>query len=339
MAERAQRPVDLRRAHRRVPDLGQHRIVDFLDRRQRPLFRQAQSARVDQPARRQDLVAADEDEVSPVSAPARIADEVGEIADRHRGDQAADEGVVDAPHRRAHVDHRLLDRLAPEERAPESLLRRLELTEALHALRLGDQRDGFPLDRAVGLAERAMQLEIERGEADRRHRRDPVHHDRQHLAHGDGRFDVDTPAGRQRGDQFKLLAHRIEPAAHQRHLGIDHAGRAVDQQSVRGTGRPGQDHDVGDAGNQRERDECKRQSGDERQPPAPAQGRCRCDRRGCLGRAHAADIIGCPPCRSDVALPQAAERMADLLTLSSTWLSNCWKFFSKRWATSRAALS
>ncbi len=48
MTERAQRPVDLRRTHRRVPDLGQDRVVDFLDRRQRPLFGQAEPARIDQ---------------------------------------------------------------------------------------------------------------------------------------------------------------------------------------------------------------------------------------------------------------------------------------------------
>ena len=35
----------------------------------------------------------------------------------------------------------------------------------------------------------------------------------------------------------------------------------------------------------------------------------------------------------------AAARMAACFTLPSTWLSNCWKFASKRWATSRAALS
>src|SRR5260221_13149401 len=40
-----------------------------------------------------------------------------------------------------------------------------------------------------------------------------------------------------------------------------------------------------------------------------------------------------------VALPQAAARVAACLTLPSTWPSNCRKFFSKRWATSRAALS
>ena len=88
---------------------------------------------------------------------------------------------------------------------------------------------------------------------------------------------------------------------------------------------------------ERERDEGKCQRSDQRQPPGAGHGGFR---RGCFGNlAHAADIIGCPPRGSDVPSDQTAARMADLLTLSSTWLSNCWKFFSKRWATSRAALS
>ena len=42
---------------------------------------------------------------------------------------------------------------------------------------------------------------------------------------------------------------------------------------------------------------------------------------------------------SQAAVDQAAARIAACLTLPSTWLSNCWKFASKRLATSRAALS
>ena len=138
--QRSQRPVDLRRPHGRVPDLGEDGVVHLLDGGQGSRLGEAEPAGIDQPARRQHMVATDEDEIAPVAAAHRIADEIGEIADGHRGDQAADEGIVDAPHRRAHVDHRLLDGLAPEQGAPESVLRRLELTEALHALRLVDQR-------------------------------------------------------------------------------------------------------------------------------------------------------------------------------------------------------
>ena len=131
------------------------------------------------------------------------------------------------------------------------MLRRLELAEALHPLWLVDERDRFALDPAIGLAHGTMQLEIERGEADRRHRGHLPHHDGQQLAHGDRRFDVDATAGGKGCDQLELLAHRIESVADQRHLGIDHAGGTVDEQPFRGAGRAGQHDDVGDAGNQR----------------------------------------------------------------------------------------
>ncbi len=97
-----------------------------------------------------------------------------------------------------------------------------------------------------------------------------LHHDGQRLAHVDGRFDVDAAGGGQRRDQLELFAHRIEPAAHQRHLGIDHARRTIDQQPLGGAGRAGQHDDVGDARDQRERDEGKRHRCDQRQPPGPA---------------------------------------------------------------------
>ena len=56
VTEIAQCAIDLRIAHRRIPDPGQHGIVDFLDGGQRPLFGQAKAARIDQPAVGQHLV-------------------------------------------------------------------------------------------------------------------------------------------------------------------------------------------------------------------------------------------------------------------------------------------
>ena len=63
---------------------------------------------------------------------------------------------------------------------------------------------GVAGDRAVGMAHRAMELQIERAEGGDRHRRHPAHHDRQRLAHGDRRIDVDPAGGHQRGHQLEL---------------------------------------------------------------------------------------------------------------------------------------
>ena len=154
MAEIAERPIDLRAAHRRIPELGQHGIVDLVDGGQRLVFGQPEPARIDQPAMRQHLVVVDQDEIAAAARAAR-ADPVAEVADRDGGDQAADEGVVDAPHRRAHVEQRLLQRRCSRTARP----RRCSATSAACesapcCLRQGEERDGVAGDRAVGTADR-----------------------------------------------------------------------------------------------------------------------------------------------------------------------------------------
>ena len=272
MAEAAERPIDPLRTNRSTPDMGQHRIVDLLDGGQRMLFGKAEAARIDQAAMRQHLVAADQDEIPAIAAARRIADQVGKVADRDRGDQAADEGIVDTAHRRTDIDHRLLDRLAPEQGPPEGVLRQLQLAEAFEAARRVHQRERVAMDLPVGFAHGAVKLEVERGEADRRNRRHLSHHHGQRLTHIDRRFDVDAAGSRQRSNQFELFADRIETAAHQVDLGIDDTGGAVDQQALGSAGRTGQDEDVGNARDQRERNEGKHHRHDQRHSPQRSFG-------------------------------------------------------------------
>jgi hypothetical protein len=206
---------------------------------------------------RQDLVMVDQDEIvaaAHATCPAR-ADTIAEIADRDRGDQTADEGVVDAPHRRAHVEQRLLQRVAPEQLAPEGAVRRLQLAKALHALRQGEKRDGIAADRAVGTADGAMELQVERGEGRHRDLRHSTHHDRQRLTDGDRRIHVDPAGGGESRNQLELFSDRIEPALDRRYLALDDTRGAVDQQALGRTRGAGQHHDIGDAGNQRQGDE------------------------------------------------------------------------------------
>ena len=176
--------------------------------------------------------------------------------------------------------------------------------------------------------------------------RHPGHHHRQRLAHGDRRIDVDPAGGDQGGHQLELFGDRIEPVLDRRDLAFDDAGGAVDQQAFGRAGGARQHDDVGDARDQRQRNERQRQRRDQRQADGATRGR-----RLAVATAGALATMVTPahhmgsgvPWRKDraatVPLPQAAARIAALLTLPSTWPSNCWKFFSKRWATSRAALS
>ena len=64
---------------------------------------------------------------------------------------------------------------------------------------------GVARDHAVGMADRAMELQVERAEGGDRHRRHPAHHHRQRLAHVDRRIDVEPARGDQRRDQLELL--------------------------------------------------------------------------------------------------------------------------------------
>ena len=209
-------------------------------------------------------------------------------------------------------------------------------------------------DRAVGTAHRAMELQVERAEGRDRHRRHPLHHHRQRLAHGDRRIDVDPAGGRQRGQQLELLGDRIEPA-------LDH--RDLARRSRWRRGRPAA---ARRCRWRRPAPRCRRcpRSAPARRTPAPAPrsaagGRDRAaaprgaDRHARSRRAGHGSVgryrrvrASLRPCREakgprdrSAAVDQAAARIAALLTLPSTWPSNCWKFFSKRWATSRAALS
>ena len=159
--------------------------------------------------------------------------------------------------------------VAPEQLAPEGAVRGLQVAEALEPARQVGQLDGVAADRAVGMADRAMKLQVERAEGGDRHRRRPLHHDRQRLAHGDRRIDVDPAGGHQAGDQLELLGDGIEPVLDRRHLAVDDAGGAVDQQAFGGAGGAGQHDDVGDARDQRQRNEGQGQRRDQRQAEGP----------------------------------------------------------------------
>ena len=279
VAERAQRAVDRRAVDRRIPDVRQHRIAELLDGRQRLVLGELEAAGIDQQPMRQHLVVVEQDEVAGIAAVIGIADQRGQVADTDRGDQRADEGVVNAPHRRAHVEHRLLHRRAPEQLAPEGTARGLQVAEALQPARQVGQLDGVAADRAVGTAHRTMKLQVERAEGGDRHRRRPLHHDRQRLAHGDREFDIDPAGGHQGGQQFELLGDGIELVLDRRHLAVDDAGGAVDQQAFGGTGGAGQHHDVGDARDQRQRGERQSQGRDQRKAEGTARGRRHSTRR------------------------------------------------------------
>ncbi len=350
MPERAQRAVDLRAAHRRIPDAGEHRIVDFLDGGQRPFVREAEPARIDQPPMRQHLVAPDQDEVAAAATPARLADQIGKIADRHGGEQPADEGVVETPYRRAHVEHGLLLERAPEQGAPEGAVRGLQLAELFQPARQVGQRDGAARHLAVGQAQDPVHLEVERREGGARDRRHPGHHHPQRLAHIDARVDVEAAVGGEGCDQLEIFADGFEAIFHQRDLGIDDTRVAVDQQTLGGGGRAGQHHDVGGTRYQRERNERQGERRNQRHAPGASQDgrvdrRARVDRGARTGgfSTHDAASYAVPADTAKGPSPRArgyaAARIAALLTLLSTWLSNCWKLASKRWATSRAALS
>src|SRR5215831_14011439 len=112
MAEPAQCTIDLRTAHRWIPDLRQNRIIHLVDGGQRMFLREAKAARIDEAAMRQYLIAPYQDEV--VATGSTFADQVGKVAHRHGGHQPANECIVDAAHRRADIEHRLLLCLAPE---------------------------------------------------------------------------------------------------------------------------------------------------------------------------------------------------------------------------------
>ena len=131
---------------------------------------------------------------------------------------------------------------------------------------------GVARDHAVGMADRAMELQVERAEGRDRHRGRPAHHHGQRLAHIDRRIDVDPAGGHQRGHQLELVGDRIEPALDQLDLRLDHAAGAVDQQALGRAGGAGQHDDVGDAGDQRQRRERQRQRSDQRQPEGTARG-------------------------------------------------------------------
>ena len=149
----------------------------------------------------------------------------------------------------------------------------LQLPEAFQSLRQVDEGNRVARHHPVGMADGAVQLEVERDEPGGGNRGHAGHHDRQGLAHADGRFDVDAAVCGQRRDQFEMVGDGIEPAADQRDLGFHEAGRPVDQQPLGGPRGAGEHRDVGDARDQRERDERKRQRRDQRQPQGPAHQR------------------------------------------------------------------
>src|SRR6185312_3721542 len=85
--------------------------------------------------------------------------------------------------------------------------------------------------------------------------------------------------GHQGGQQFELLGDGIELVLDRRHLAVDDAGGAVDQQAFGGTGGAGQHHDVGDARDQRQRGERQSQGRDQRKAEGTARGRRHSTRR------------------------------------------------------------
>ena len=230
-------------------------------------------------------------------------------------------------------------------------MRGLQLAEPLQAPRQVDERDGVADDRAVGMADDALQLEVEGGEGGAGDRRHLGHHHPQRLAHVDRRVDVEAAVRGERGDQLEMFGDRIQPAPDQ--------ARPAHRRRAR-RGRPAAARRCRWRRPARRCRRCPRSARARRRPaPAPrsaagaraaAAGR---RRNGASGMVLKPDIIWRTPTRCErslvaarrrhsvvaAAMTQAAARIAALLTLPSTWLSNCWKLASKRWATSRAALS
>ena len=156
------------------------------------------------------------------------------------------------------------------------------------------------------------------------------------------------PCGGERRDQLEMLGDRVEPAPDQRDLRIDDARRRDRPAAARRCRwrRP--------APRCRR---CPRSARAKRRPaPAPRSAAGARAGRGVAAAATGASGSVLKPghhmaCRRPDAKArrgrrqslsrrcQAAARIAALLTLPSTWPSNCWKLASKRWATSRAALS
>ena len=280
-------------AHRRIPDPGEHGIVDFLDGRQRPVLREAEAARIDQPAMRQHLVASDQDEVAAAAALARFADQVGQVADRHGGDQAADEGIVDAPNRRAHIEHRLTagDR-----------------SRTGHPRRYGGRsaaRGSAPGHAATSARETVSRITSPSGwRMTRSSFRSKVAKAALEIAgtwviitHSASRMSTGELMSRRPLAASAAIISRCSVTGSSRLViaptcaSTTRAARSTSNRSAV-FGGAGQHHDVGDAGDQRERNEGQRQRRDQRQaqgPPRRGGGTT-----GASGTCSSRDIIGVP---------------------------------------------
>ncbi len=151
-------------------------------------------------------------------------------------------------------------------------MRRRHFAEALQPARERRQLDRVAHDHAVGTTDRAIKLQVERGEGDDGHRGHVRHGHRQGLAHVDRRGDVDAAGRGKPRQQLELVGDRIEPALDQRDLRLDHAAGTVDQQPLGGSRRARQHDDEGGAGDDGQRHERQSQRRDQRHAPGPADG-------------------------------------------------------------------